>query len=436
MSLHDESPPHDHPFVLEVSLRWGLSVVEIQHHQHRDVTIGPGGDILLITPDDDDTPRPLFTFRDGSYTLHVGGAEVGMLRRGDQRVVALSPHHAPVTLHHRDHGELRFGELQVAFRFVPQRRRIPPQPLESIDYPWLNTLLVTVFVHVAFLAALLLHPRDARSLEDVRQVDARYTQFIVNPEKRPAPEQVRRLTAQHPRPHGSRRTAERAATTRSASPTSHAERRARDEQVVHHKLNQLFGAGTWAVLSAGSVDDVAVAAGSLHGRPVGANGTVGSGGLDLRGFRHEGTSGTETVGLPGVINTRGRAAGRNSYGAATGGLTPHRETALEVTTPEPIVEGALDKGLIRQVIRDHLAQIKYCYERELAGSPGLAGKVLVKFVVGSAGTVISATVAESTLRNATVESCMTQRVRSWVFPRPHGGGVVVVSYPFILRQGG
>ena len=40
------------------------------------------------------------------------------------------------------------------------------------------------------------------------------------------------------------------------------------------------------------------------------------------------------------------------------------------------------------------------------------------------------------MNNAELETCVAGRVRTWVFPKPKGGGVVVVTYPFIFQQAG
>jgi hypothetical protein len=32
--------------------------------------------------------------------------------------------------------------------------------------------------------------------------------------------------------------------------------------------------------------------------------------------------------------------------------------------------------------------------------------------------------------NASVEDCVVRTVRQWKFPKPQGGGIVTVSYPF------
>ncbi|MHB8873998.1 MAG: TonB family protein, partial [Myxococcaceae bacterium] len=82
------------------------------------------------------------------------------------------------------------------------------------------------------------------------------------------------------------------------------------------------------------------------------------------------------------------------------------------------------------------AHVRYCYESALQRAPGLEGKVMVKFVISSAGQVVSATVSSSTVSNDALESCITTRVRTWRFPKPQGGGIVVVSYPFVFKYAG
>lgn len=67
-------------------------------------------------------------------------------------------------------------------------------------------------------------------------------------------------------------------------------------------------------------------------------------------------------------------------------------------------------------------------------NPELSGKVVVKFVISATGSVASATVTESTLDEPSVETCIVNKVKRWVFPEPAGGGIVVVNYPFIFSS--
>ncbi len=83
-----------------------------------------------------------------------------------------------------------------------------------------------------------------------------------------------------------------------------------------------------------------------------------------------------------------------------------------------------------RVIRSHLAEIRFCYERELTKNPNLLGRISVQFTVAASGEVIASLLQNSTMDNASVEDCVVRTVRQWKFPKPQGGGIVIVSYPF------
>ena len=73
---------------------------------------------------------------------------------------------------------------------------------------------------------------------------------------------------------------------------------------------------------------------------------------------------------------------------------------------------------------------------ELVRFPKLAGKVKVKFIINDAGLVAQSSVAESDVGDPTLDNCISGRVKTWIFPKPKGGGIAIVSYPFVFRQSG
>lgn len=108
-----------------------------------------------------------------------------------------------------------------------------------------------------------------------------------------------------------------------------------------------------------------------------------------------------------------------------------------VVPTEADVRGALDRDVIRRVVRRHMSEVRTCYERGLAVDPTLSGAVSVSFFIGGSGTIDSARVSASSLAGpqaATVNDCVVARVRTWVFPAPDGGGVVAVNYPFVFSS--
>lgn len=91
---------------------------------------------------------------------------------------------------------------------------------------------------------------------------------------------------------------------------------------------------------------------------------------------------------------------------------------------------ALDKQAIRTAVHPHLAEITYCYERELGAKPTLHGTTRVEFSVDPNGVVIQATGSGF---DPAVDACVADVVKSIKFPASNGG-VTTVGYPFVFHQ--
>lgn len=94
------------------------------------------------------------------------------------------------------------------------------------------------------------------------------------------------------------------------------------------------------------------------------------------------------------------------------------------------VAGLLRKDQIREVVRDHIDEVRECYDARLAAKPDAAGRVAISFTIGAEGSVTAATVESSSMDDEEMETCVADTIRSWVFPAPEHGGPVVVTYPF------
>ncbi len=85
-------------------------------------------------------------------------------------------------------------------------------------------------------------------------------------------------------------------------------------------------------------------------------------------------------------------------------------------------------------IEKYRDQIKYCYEKEInADRPDLAGRVGIRFVIGPSGSVTSAGVSSSSLKNANSEGCIVEVIKRIQFPPVRGGGIAEVAYPFVFK---
>ncbi len=180
------------------------------------------------------------------------------------------------------------------------------------------------------------------------------------------------------------------------------------------------------------VSDLALPADPTQHASIGAVNQCTGGGTGLGGL------GTHGSGMGGGGSGYGiGAAGLGSKGASgygTGGGYFGRKSSSKVASVsgEPIILGSIDRASIERVIKRHLNQIRYCYQRELQKDQDLAGKITVKFVIAADGTVASAQVDASTLNNPVLERCVVARFTRMKFAAPAGGGVVIVRYPIVF----
>jgi metallo-beta-lactamase class B len=94
--------------------------------------------------------------------------------------------------------------------------------------------------------------------------------------------------------------------------------------------------------------------------------------------------------------------------------------------------GPYDKEVVFAVVRRHIDEVSGCYKQALARDSSLFGRVIVQSTIAASGEVIASVLQSSTLGNPVVESCMVATVSGWQFPKPIGGGTVIVSNPFVF----
>lgn len=94
---------------------------------------------------------------------------------------------------------------------------------------------------------------------------------------------------------------------------------------------------------------------------------------------------------------------------------------------------ALDRDIVRRIVRAHINEVRSCYNQGLREQPELRGIVEIVFVIGGDGTVRK-TVDTSGDRFADhqVRDCIATAIRRWKFPKPKGGEQVTVKHPFEL----
>ncbi|HMN67422.1 MAG TPA: AgmX/PglI C-terminal domain-containing protein [Bdellovibrionales bacterium] len=175
---------------------------------------------------------------------------------------------------------------------------------------------------------------------------------------------------------------------------------------------------------AGMADQATGAAGSSENR---AGDTLG-GKLKDTGA---GGKGTATYGIAGV-GTQGRGTGTTGYG--TGGLGQKGSVQINVGGQDADFGAGMDREAIRRVIREHIREIRNCYERELQRSPDLYGKVVLEWDIEEEGRVSRVVTKSNALGNDNVANCIMSRLKTWKFPDPPKDQIGRVSYPFVFSS--
>lgn len=158
----------------------------------------------------------------------------------------------------------------------------------------------------------------------------------------------------------------------------------------------------------------------------------GTGGFSLEGVK-KGAGGSSV----GIGRPEGKGEG-GFGGLGKSGLGGSLGSSLKVAPARSSdtgnAGGGLEREVIEHVVRQRKDRIRLCYERQLNFIPQLSGKVTVHFEIDPKGNVLSSNLIEDTLQNKTVKECILSEVKTWTFPKPQGGVIVPVDYPFVFES--
>ena len=117
-------------------------------------------------------------------------------------------------------------------------------------------------------------------------------------------------------------------------------------------------------------------------------------------------------------------------------LNPKKEVSQNPTVrfggDNTVVAGALDVSDVNYIVEEQLPKIRWCFEKAFNETPEITGDVVIKFVISAAGTVESAKVEKSTVKNSNVGQCLMDKIKKITFPTSQDGRNTVVNYPFIF----
>lgn len=159
-------------------------------------------------------------------------------------------------------------------------------------------------------------------------------------------------------------------------------------------------------------------------------GTMGGGG---GGFQGTGAWGGGGEYAPADLRGISGLGKKDAEGASANVRFKKGAGAPQVFAGDISIRGELDRETVRRYIQTKMNQIRWCYQQELQKNPDLAGQIKMQWVILPSGFTASVKVGETSMRNATVERCIGERIATWRFPAPKGGNPVQVFYPFIFR---
>lgn len=466
VGLEPEKPVSADNRALELRMYWGDIILDISHLEMpkhaKQITIGEtrNTDIFISSEGLPKEEFPLIRHTDGQYVLTFFNDLEGEIQQGGE-LKSLKDMRSSSRVQKDEEIEgcykltmdvgtkaiVHWGGLTMAMRFVPPPQRLTGAPM-NIDFQFMNIIVIVLFLMVGSIFSLSLYPYEAEALnEELMKSDNKFAQFILEPPKPPeqqkaAQEFLNKLQEKEAAgPAKAKGDDGKFGKKDTPAADAHSAQKAikpDDKEVLKNAgIFKALGSGGFSQVigtNSGLGGDVQNALGNLTGKQAGDAG--GLGGLGLKGTGPGGGGIGNSIGLSTGVNTSGRIGGSANYGSDQGKLGQKRETDINLADAPPVVQGSLDPALIKKVIQENRNAIRYCYERELQVKKDLAGIIKTQFIIGPAGQVTMSVVKESSMKNPTVENCIAGKIRGLLFPKPKGGGIVIVNYPFVFKSAG
>ena len=102
-----------------------------------------------------------------------------------------------------------------------------------------------------------------------------------------------------------------------------------------------------------------------------------------------------------------------------------------------VVQGDLDKNIIRRYLRRKLPRMRACHQTAIDTEPSFTGAVELDFTIDATGMVEKAKVGKLPKGKAAgkFKTCFESVIRSIRFPKPKGGGLVKVKQRYLANAG-
>jgi hypothetical protein len=112
---------------------------------------------------------------------------------------------------------------------------------------------------------------------------------------------------------------------------------------------------------------------------------------------------------------------------------PSDATPLTEAEQRAQAEASIDAAGVRLAVKQHLPQVKACYERAFKNESG-GGTVEIAFAIDAEGRAARVRTESNSTDSDPLARCLEAAVATWKFPRPVGGEYELI-YPFVFSPG-
>jgi len=465
---------HSGPKVLRIGIIQGTKMTEERILRERQaITVGRNErNTFTVAATDLPETFELFPMTNGTYALRFtekmegrlafpsGVKSLEDLRKSGEAKRVGNDWQVPLTEQSR--GKVQVGDITFLFQFV-----VPPPPQPKPQLPaairagwsrnidWTYNACFSFFLFLAIVGIAYIEYVYDPIVDESILNDAAFVRLVSQPAAPEEPQPQERspesgqnqASQQTTQPQQQQHNREH-----HTSQPSAAEARARAESAAHRESAAANRAVEAAMAALNNSAEFAALTGLADTGRGSARDALATGGL---------MAGTERdlANLGGITTASGRSVQRSGLAAAAGGALGGRQLGAAGTVQgggdnigsggeivrERVIrgsaslgqgdtlggEGEIDANRVASIIRGQIGGIRSCYERALRNNPTLAGRLEVRFTIGTSGRVTS---ASSSGLTPDVASCVTQRIRGLVFPAPTGGSVDF-SFPFTFEPG-
>lgn len=136
-----------------------------------------------------------------------------------------------------------------------------------------------------------------------------------------------------------------------------------------------------------------------------------------------------------VGSLTGSAKGKIDSSRGFDGLATKGSVMVAGVPVEKISVSIIDRDAIRRLLREHIPQFRYCYQKELdvnKNPEGFQGVMNFRFFIANGGVVNRSEITSEEITSDKVRDCMKNVLHGIQFPSPKGGRTVEVTQPMNL----